>query len=104
MQILNDPREFQELCGAEPAFASGQCAESVFWRQVGPAQRNFTFSAFFIAKSDSVFTAVFFAAESLKLKTGQRMKGMADPKFLGFYSTNACSATPFPTICGIRNS
>ena len=37
-----------------------------------------------------------FAAEGHKLTSGQRVKGMGDPKFLGLYSTNACSAMPFP--------
>jgi hypothetical protein len=88
--------EFQQICGAEPALAVGQCGESVLGRQVSPTQRNLTLPAFFIKKRESVFAAVFFAAERLELTTGQRMKGMDDPKFLGFYSTNVCSATPFP--------
>jgi hypothetical protein len=95
-QALDETYQFQEICGAEAAFAVGQCGERVLRPQVSPAERNLTKPAFFIDKRDSVFTAVFFAAERLKLTTGQRMKWMDDPKSLGFYSTNACSATPFP--------
>ena len=101
LQTLYKTCEFQEICGAEAAFAVGQCGESVLRRQVGPAQRNLTLPAFLIEKRDSVFAAVFFAAERLKLTTGQRMKGMDDSKFLGFYPTNACSATPFPNPASI---
>jgi hypothetical protein len=97
-QGLAETCEFQEICGAEAPFAVGQSGDSVLRPQVSPAQRNLTLPAFFIEKGNSVFTAVFFAAQSLKLTTGQRMKGMGDPKFLGFYSMNACSATPFPVI------
>jgi hypothetical protein len=103
-QALDETCEFQEICGAETAFAAGQCGDSVLRPQVSPAQRNLTLPAFFIEKQDSVFAAVFFAAERLKLTTRQRMKGVGDPKFLGLYSTNACSAMPFPIICGIRDS
>jgi hypothetical protein len=100
-QALDETCEFQEICGAEAAFAVGQCGDGVLRPQVSPAQRNLTLPAFFIEKRNSVFTAVFFAAQSLKLTTGQRMKGMGDPKFWGFYSTNPCSAMPFPIIYGI---
>ena len=100
-QTLYKTYEFQEIGDAKAASAVGQCSESVLWSQVGPAQRNLTLPAFLIEKRDSIFAAVFFATEGLKLATGQRMKGMSDPKFLGLYSTNACSAMPFPIICGI---
>jgi hypothetical protein len=68
-RALDETCELQEICGAEEAFAVGQCGESVFRRQVSPAQRNLTLPAFFIENRNSVFTAVFFAAQSLKLTT-----------------------------------
>jgi HEAT repeat protein len=52
-------------------------------------------TAFLVEEAHSEFTAVVFAGESFKFTTGERVKGMRDPKLLGFYSTNACSATPF---------
>ena len=51
-----------------------------------------------------VLAAVFLPAESLKLTPGERVKGMGNLKFLRSYSTNACSATPFPTNCGTHGS
>src|SRR5260370_30309315 len=52
--------------------------------------------AFLVEEAHSVLTAVFFARESFELTTSERVKGMGDSKLLRFYSTNACSATPFP--------
>jgi len=63
--------------------------------QIGPAQWDLRLTAFLVEEAHFEFTAVVFAGESLKLTTGERVKGMRDPKLLGFYSTNACNATPF---------
>jgi len=40
--------------------------------------------SFLVEEIHSVFTAVFFAGESFELTTGERVKGMRDPKFLWF--------------------
>jgi len=49
-----------------------------------------------VEETHSLLAAMFFAGESFKLMTRERMKGMGDAKLLRFYWTNACSATPLP--------
>jgi hypothetical protein len=90
------PREFQQICDAEPALTSCQRGESVFRTEVSPAQWNLALAALLIDKAHPVLAAIFLLSESFKLSTGERMKRMGDAKLLWFYSTNACSATPLP--------
>jgi hypothetical protein len=92
------------ICGPKPVLASGQCSESVLWGEVRPVQWNFTSAAFLVEKRNSVFAAVFLPDKSFKLTPGKRVKGMCNPKSLRFYSTNACSATAFPTTSGTHDS
>ena len=62
--------------------AGGQSGESVSRREVGPPQRNLALAAFLVDEAHSLFAAVFFAGEDLKLTTGERVKRMRDPKRL----------------------
>jgi hypothetical protein len=58
------------------------------------------FAALHVELAHSMLAAMFFLSEGFKLTSGERVKGTRDPKFLWFYSTNACSATPLPATSG----
>jgi len=58
-------------------------------------------AALLVEETYSVFAPMFFASDSFKLTTGERMKGMGDAKLFCFYSTNACSATPLLPLLAI---
>jgi hypothetical protein len=90
-------REFQQICGSEPALTGCQSGENIFRREVRPIQRNLALAALLVEETYSLFAAMFFSSESFKLTTGEWMKGMGDAKLLWFYSTNARSMTPLPT-------
>jgi hypothetical protein len=102
-KTLNEARKFQQIYGAEPTLSARQCGERVLRCQIGPAQWNLKLPALLVEETHSLFTAVFFASESFELTTGKRVKGMGYPKLLWLCSTNACSATPFPTTSDIRD-
>jgi len=63
----------------------------IFSGQIGPAQWNLTLAAFLVEKTNSLFTAIFFACQSFELMASEGMEGMRDPKLLGLHSTNGCS-------------
>src|SRR5213075_2182739 len=69
--------------------------------QIGPAQWKLTLAALLIEGADPLFTAVFFACQSLELMAREGMEGMRDPKLLGLHSTNGCSLMPFSLIPSI---
>ena len=79
---LDKAREFQQICGAEPALTGGQRGESVFRREVSPAQWNLALTALLVEETYSLFAAMLFPTERFKLMTGERVKGMGDAKLL----------------------
>jgi len=79
---LDKAREFQQICGAEPALTRCQRGESVFRREVSPAQWNLALTALLVEETYSLVAAMIFASESFKLTTGERMEGMGDAKLL----------------------
>ena len=103
-QSLYQTRELQQICGAKTALARGQCSDERPPGEVGPPKWNLALAALFVEERYSVLAAVFFLGEGLKLTTGERVKWMRDPKLLWFYSTNACSATPFPKASARQSS
>jgi hypothetical protein len=78
----------------------------IFSGQIGPAQWNLTLAAFLVEKTNSLFTAIFFACQSFELMASEGIEGMRDPKLLGLHSTNGCSLmplSPLPSIPEIRS-
>jgi hypothetical protein len=73
----------------------------IFSGQIGPAQWNLTLAAFLVEKTNSLFTAIFFACQSFELMASEGMEGMRDPKLLGLHSTNGCSLMPLSLIRSI---
>lgn len=94
LKRLDESRQLQQICGAEPALARCQRRERVFRREVSPVQRNLALAALLVEKAYSEFASMFFPTEFFKHTTAERMKWMRDPKLLCVYSTIACSATP----------
>jgi hypothetical protein len=78
----NKPREFQQICGAETARARGQRGQSVFRREVCPTQWDLALAALLVEETHPVFAAMLLTTESFKLTSGERVKGMDDPKLL----------------------
>jgi hypothetical protein len=97
-------REFEQICGTEPALTGCQRGDSVLGSEVGPAQWNLALAALLVKETYSLFAAMLFPIERFKLTTGERVKGMGDAKLLWFYSTNACSATPLPSTPTLTTS
>ena len=75
-------REFQQICGTEPALTGCQRGDSVFEGEVCPAQWNLALAALLVEETYSLFAAMLFPTERFKLTTVERVKGMGDAKLL----------------------
>lgn len=75
--------KFQQICGAEPAFAGGQYGESVrwrHWRQVGPTQWNFTADLSYRGSTLGVHVCIL-CGDSFELTPSERVKFMGYLEF-----------------------